>query len=1001
MACDCSDPAIQRFPLSIKKTTGAMATFSRQSDAFKAEIKEKIMLHCSKIITTSATLALLIGLTTCECAGQQKSRQVQSFDLGWRFCTGEITGAGRSEYNDSSWLNVDVPHDWSIEGLAQITMQAEDALEIPVVRGEWKFNKGDDALWKNPEFNDSAWQVVKLPATWEEHSNYTEDNVFGWFRRELTVPADLQGKDIYFNVGKIDDADETFFNGVKIGGLGQFPPHYTTAWDIIRRYKVPQSLIHYGGKNIIAVRVFDGVQGGGIYSDGTRITEGIFESTSPAGSGGGYINAGTGWYRKEFNLPPDIQGKHVFVEFDGVYMDSDVWLNGVHLGNRPYGYSSFQYEMTPYLKYGDEKNVLAVRVRVQQPSSRWYSGAGIYRHVRLTVTDPIHIAHWGTYVTTPEVSEKEAMVRVETKIQNQSGSAQQVMLETVVVDDHGRKVSRRSSTLTVKADSIGVFEQLFKVPKPKLWSLENPRLYRLESNVRTNDRIVDASVVPFGIRTFEFTIDRGFFLNGKHVAINGVCDHHDLGSLGAAVHKRAIERQLEILKSMGCNAIRTSHNPPDPELLNLCDRMGFLVMDEAFDEWKQSKTMNGYGRFFDEWSERDLTDMIHRDRNHPSIVLWSIGNEIPEQESADAYKMANRLADICHKEDPTRPVTSACNTVDDAVTNGFTKPLDVVGINYQLPAYQKYRGKAKLIASETSSAVSTRGEYNLVQAGDSLKIEKELNNQCTSYDIIAPNWGNTAESTLKAVKNAPWVAGEFVWTGFDYIGEPTPFPWPSASSYFGIVDLCGFPKDRYYLYQSQWTNKPMVHILPHWNWQGFEGKEIPVWCYSNCESVELFLNGKSLGEKKFSDTKDLHLVWVVPYAAGTVKAVSKNNGKIVCSDEVQTAGAPAKVVLTADHTEINADGDDLSNIEIEIVDKDGRVCPNADNLVRFRIEGTGIIDGVGNGNPVSHENFKASERKAFHGLCLAVIQSKRERGTIHLSAESEGLQAAEVSIHTK
>jgi beta-galactosidase len=959
------------------------------------------MVNLNQIKITCLFIASLIAVLINGCAGSEETRQIQPFDLDWRFYAGEIKGAETPVYSDSLWLKVNVPHDWSIEGLAHSGAKAEDGMELSVVKGEWKFNKGDDTLWKNPDFSDGSWQAVKLPGTWEEQSNYTEDNVIGWFRRELTIPADLRGKDIVINMGKIDDADETYFNGVKVGGLGHFPPNYTTAWDIIRRYKIPSDIIHYGGKNSIAVRVFDGIQGGGIYNDGTKVTEGIFESTSPAGSGGGYINAGTGWYRKELSLPVTVQGKRVFIEFDGVYMNSDVWLNGVHLGNRPYGYSSFQYELTPHLKFGGEKNVLAVRADVQQPCSRWYSGAGIYRHMRLAVTDPVHIAQWGTYVTTPVVSENEATVRVETKIQNQSTSAQEITLETVLVNDNGSEVINSSSVATVKMDSVGVFEQFLKVPKPKLWSLENPGLYRVESKVRTNGRTVDVSVTTFGIRTFEFTIDKGFFLNGKHVAIKGVCLHHDLGSLGAAVNKRAIERQLEIMKSMGCNAVRTSHNPPAPELLDLCDRMGFLVMDEAFDEWKQSKTMNGYGRFFDEWSERDLTDMIYRDRNHPSIILWSIGNEISEQGSIDAYAMSKRLTDICHKEGPTRPVTSACNSPEEAVKSGFAKPLDVVGINYQLPVYQTLHGKVTLIASETASAISTRGEYNLVQDGDSLKIVKELNNQCTSYDIIAPNWGNTAESTLKAVKDAPWIAGEFVWTGFDYIGEPTPFPWPSASSYFGIVDLCGFPKDRYYLYQSQWTEKPMVHIFPHWNWQGFEGKEVPIWCYSNCESVELFLNGKSFGEKKFSNTKDLHVSWNVPYAPGTLKVVAKNNGKIVCIDEVQTAGAPVKIVLLPDRNEINADGDDLSNIKIEIVDQDGRVCPNADNLVKFKIEGAGIIAVAGNGNPVSHEDFKASERKAFHGLCLAIIQSKRERGTIRLTAESEGLQAAEVLIRTK
>jgi beta-galactosidase len=959
------------------------------------------MLNFRQLLIAGLVVASLSATLTGGSTDAGETRQIRSFDLDWRFYAGETDGAEKPEYDDSSWHTVDVPHDWSIEGLAYSETKVEDAPVLNVVEGEWKFRKGDDANWKEPGFDDGSWQTVKLPSVWEEHSDYTQDSVYGWFRRELTVPADLHEKDVLITVGKIDDVDETYFNGVKVGGLGQFPPDYLTAWDVFRHYKVPHEIIHYGGRNNIAVRVYDAQGGGGIYHTGVKVTEGLFNSTCPGGSGAGYVNAGTGWYRKTFELPESIQGRRVFIEFDGVYMDSDVWLNGRHLGNRPYGYSSFQYELTPHLGFGDEKNVLAVRVKVQQPCSRWYSGAGIYRHVRLTVTDPVHIAQWGTYITTPEVSENEARIRVETKIRNQSASAQQIVLETVIVDGDGHEVVKNSANQTVGADSVNVLEQFLKVPKPKLWSLENPRLYRVESKLSVNGRIADACATPFGIRTFEFTIDKGFFLNGRHVDIRGVCLHHDQGCLGAAVRTRAIERQLEIMKSMGCNAIRTSHNPPAPELLELCDRMGFLVMDEAFDEWKRAKTSYGYGRFFDEWSERDLTDMIHRDRNHPSIILWSIGNEISEQGSANAYEMSKRLADICHREDPTRPVTSACNSPAAAVKSGFSKPLDVFGINYQMPFYRTLEGKTKLIASETASAVSTRGEYNLVQNSGKPKIRKELHNQCTSYDMDVPGWGSIAESTLKAVKNAPWVAGEFVWTGFDYIGEPTPFDWPSVSSYFGIVDLCGFTKDRYYIYQSQWMDKPMVHLLPHWNWPGFEGQEIPVWCYSNCESVELFLNGKSIGEKNFSDTRDLHLEWKVLYAPGTLKAIAKNNGNAICVDEVQTAGAPAKIVLTPDQTEISADGADLSYVKVEIVDQEGFVCPNADNLVKFTIKGEGAIVGVGNGNPVSHEYFKAGERKAFHGLCLAVVQSKREQGVVRLSAESEGLQAAEVSIQVK
>jgi beta-galactosidase len=949
-----------------------------------------------------SSIVLLAAVLSAKFYGTSDSpRTSLLFTKGWHFKFGDIKDGQNPSLDDSNWRLLNLPHDWSIEGHFQSQTNDKDLPEFHVVKGEWKFKEGDNMLWKNPDLNANSWQTVELPSTWEKSSNYTKDYVYGWYRRELTVPADLKGKDIFINVGKIDDADETYFNGVKVGGMGSFPPNYTTAWDQLRYYKVPHEIIHYGGKNIISVRVFDGIMSGGIYDEGEKVIEGPFESTSPGGSGAGYLDGGIGWYRKEFKLPEDIKDKRVFIEFDGVYMNSDVWINGVHLGNRPYGYSSFQYELTKHLKFNGEKNVLAVRVDVQQPCSRWYSGAGIYRNVRLTITNPVHIAHWGTYVTTPVVSEKETTVSIETNIRNQSTSSHQVTLETIVVDELGNKIGGSSSTQKVEIDSNGIFKQVIKIPKPKLWSLEKPILYRIESKVNVNGNVVDTYTTPFGIRTFKFTTDKGFFLNGRHVEIKGVCLHHDLGSLGAAVNKRAIERELEILKSMGCNAIRTSHNPPAPELLDLCDRMGLLVMDEAFDEWKRDKTKYGYGRFFDKWSKRDLTDMILRDRNHPSIILWSIGNEIPEQDNANAYEMSKRLVDICHREDPTRPVTSACNTPEAAVKSGFSKPLDVLGINYNTAFYDSLKGKVKLFGSETASTVSTRGEYNLIQDGDSLKIVKELNNQCSSYDIDAPGWGNVAEASLKAVKNAPWIAGEFVWTGFDYIGEPTPFSWPSVSSYFGIVDLCGFPKDRYYLYQSQWTNKPMVHILPHWNWKGFEGQKIPVWCYSNCESVELFLNGKSLGEKKFSDTKNLHLVWNVPYTPGTLKAVAKNNGKIVCTDEIQTAGPPAKIILIPDRKEINADGKDLSYVKVKVVDNEGRICPNADNLVTFKIKGEGIIAGVGNGNPISHEYFKANERKAFHGLALVIIQSRDKAGIIKLKAISDGLKDYEVTVNMK
>jgi beta-galactosidase len=474
---------------------------------------------------------------------------------------------------------------------------------------------------------------------------------------------------------------------------------------------------------------------------------------------------------------------------------------------------------------------------------------------------------------------------------------------------------------------------------------------------------------------------------------------------------------------MGCNAIRTSHNPPAPKLLELCDRMGFLVMDEAFDEWKKNKTKLGYGRFFDEWSEPDLVSMIHRDRNHPSVILWSIGNEIKEQGDANGGEMAKRLADICRREDPSRPVTSACSNPNGAAKSGYADALDVFGINYNLGAYNTYHGKYKLVASESSSDVSSRGEYNLREKDGALAIEAKLNNQVTSYDIFHPGWAIIAEKQLKVLADAPWVAGEFVWTGFDYIGEPTPFPLPAVSSYFGIVDLCGFPKDRYYLYQSQWSEKPTVHILPHWNWQQFTGKKIPVWCYSNADTVELFLNGKSLGEKRVADSpiqkflidehkeKDgtmkpveqetgwYHLAWDVQWQPGTLKAVAKRGGKIIATDEVVTAGKPAKLALSVDRRKINADGQDLAYVTVKVLDANNHVCPDANNLVKFEWSGPGKIAGVGNGDATCHEDFQASQRSASHGLCLAVLQSLRNKpGALHLKATAEGLKSDEKEI---
>ncbi len=727
--------------------------------------------------------------------------------------------------------------------------------------------------------------------------------------------------------------------------------------------------------------------------------EGPFDRKSPGGTSAGALNGGIGWYRKTFEHPAGGGSKRVGVCFDGVYMDCEVWLNGISLGKQPYGYSGFQFDLTESLKPAG--NVLAVRVNVEQPCSRWYSGAGIYRHVRLVITEPVHVAPWGTYVTTPEVLDTAATVGVRTEVCNDGADEVKASLTTAILDADGKRVVEQQTQETLAAGTRHEFNQSLKVSNPQRWSTENPSIYQVVSEVRVGGRVVDRLATPLGIRTIAFTADNGFLLNGKRVQIKGVNQHHDLGCLGAAVHRRGIERQLEILKAMGCNAIRTSHNPPAPELLDLCDRMGLLVMDEIFDEWiiPKSGIKFGYKRFFDEWSERDLVGMIRRDRNHPCVILWSIGNEIKEQAAPQGGAMARRLVDICHREDPTRPVTSGVNKMNQAISNGFAPALDVVGMNYFTDEYQRQRGKV-LVASETASALSSRGEYGLeIKPDGKVNINMRPNNQCVSYDLDRPNWGLTAEASLLAVKSAPWVAGEFVWTGFDYLGEPTPYGWPSRSSYFGIIDLAGFPKDRYYLYQSQWTDKPVVHLLPHWNWPGFEGREIPVWCFTNADSVELFLNGKSLGGRDFKDGKSLHLEWMVPYEAGVLKAVGKKNGQSIMA-EVRTAGEPAKLVVLPDRQRIAADGQDLSYVEVRVVDKDGNLCPNADNLIGFELAGPAVIAGVDNGDPTNHEPFQATRHKAFHGLCLAVIRSTRTPGEIRLSATTPGLLSQPVAITT-
>lgn len=767
--------------------------------------------------------------------------------------------------------------------------------------------------------------------------------------------------------------------------------------------------------------------------------EGEFSRDNPSGTGGGALPGGVGWYRKTFTADKADQGKRLRIDFDGAYMNSTVYINGHELGTRPYGYISFSYDLTPYIKWGEE-NVVAVRVdNAEQPNSRWYSGCGIYRNVWLTKMNPVHVAQWGTYVTADEVSKNSARLTVRTTLENEQATDAPLELLSQLIDENGKVIGNASTRLTVEQGKQLEAAQEIHVENPELWSVDRPYLYTIKTEVLVDGEPVDTYRTPFGIRSFRFDAQKGFILNGEQVKINGVCMHHDLGCLGAAVNTRAIERQLEILKEMGCNGIRCAHNPPAPELLDLCDRMGFIVMDETFDMWRKKKTRHDYSRYFNEWHERDLTDLIVRDRNHPSIFMWSIGNEVLEQwtdAKADTLSLeeanlvlnfgrspdmlakegemsvnsllTKKLADMVRSLDSTRPVTAGCNEPNPNNHLFRSGALDIIGFNYHDDWFagvpENFPGKP-FIVTESVSGLMTRGYYRMPSDSMFIWPERwdkpfhEASFSCSSYDNCHVPWGNRHEGTMRHVKNNDFISGQYVWTGFDYIGEPTPYGWPARSSYFGIIDLAGFPKDVYYMYQSEWRpDKAVLHLFPHWNWT--PGQDIDLWAYyNNADEVELFVNGQSQGVRS-KGKDDFHVMWRVKFEPGVVKAISRKEGKVVAEQEIRTAGEPAQIRLTPDRSTIQADGKDLSFVTVEIVDKDGNLCPNAENDVTFAVEGAGFIAGVDNGSPISMEKFKDNHRKAFYGKCLVVVQNNGADGNIKLTATAEGLGKTVQGIKT-
>ena len=731
--------------------------------------------------------------------------------------------------------------------------------------------------------------------------------------------------------------------------------------------------------------------------------EGDFYAGNPSGAGGGALPGGVGWYRKHFTLgdcETQMSQSRFFLEFDGVYMNSTVYVNGQEVGFRPYGYSSFEYDITPYVREGE--NVVAVRVdNSDQPNSRWYSGCGIYRHVWLTTTNLIHVKHWGVHV---ETNAKTGQVKVDVDTEG-TGHYQ---VRNTVFDATGKEVG-------------------MKVKKPHLWSVDEPYIYKVRTQLIVDGKVVDEVETTTGFRDFKFDPQTGFWLNGKNFKLNGVCEHHDFGCLGAALNEDALHRKLSKLKAMGVNSIRSSHNPPAPELLNMCDTMGLIVMDESFDMWRRKKTQNDYARFFDEWHERDLSDLVLRDRNHPSILMWSIGNEVLEQWSSaeadtltleqanlilnaghDASTLAKdgelsvqslltqHLAEIVKRYDTSRPITAGCN--EPSPNNHLFKSgaIDIIGFNYHhqwVPGVpENFPGKP-FVFSESVSALQTRGYY--MMPSDSIyTAPKEWwlpytdpSFMCSAYDNMHASWSSTHEETWDVVKHTPYVGGQFIWTGFDYIGEPTPYGFPARSSYFGIIDLAGFPKDSYYMYQSEWTDETVLHLFPHWNW--LPGQTIDLWAYYNhADEVELFINGKSQGVRQKSDSHQYHVMWRVQFEPGEVKAVSRKDGKVVKEQVIKTAGAPDHIRLTTDYK-----GKNTTFVAVEVVDKDGNLCPLAEDQIFFSVSGNAKIIGTDNGCQTSMESFVAPQRKAFFGKCLVVVKGKGS-----LKAQAVNLRDAVITL---
>ncbi len=921
------------------------------------------------------------------------------FNDGWRFHRGEAPGAHKPSHDDSAWRRVDLPHDWSIEDIPAGGRK-------PFLRyqsGTWKFRKGDQAAWKDPRLDDSAWQEILAPADWREHSKYRKKNAWGWYRRELELPRELEGKDFILDLGLIGEVSQAFLNGRSLGKTGSFPPAYKAPdwWNPLARYPVKAAWLKKDGPNVIALRVFSKMgtplyhcalgRGGMLAESFLGDPSGPFDAQSVSSWATGYAVGGRGWYRKAFKVPKSWKGRRLELVFDGVYMDSRVWFNGALVAAQPYGYSSFRAELkNPRWGAG---NVVSVQVRNDAFNSRWYSGSGIYRHVRLVAAAPLRIAHRGLSITTPQVHAAQATVQVAADIL--APGAAQVLVKATAFGPDGRRVAAASAEALIRGR--GRVEQSLRVEQPALWSPEEPKLHSLLVQVYHGGRLVDAWSGHFGIRSIAFSAGSGFLLNGRKTLLKGGCVHHDQGILGASAFDASEERKVRLMKENGFNAIRTSHNPPSSAFLDACDRLGMLVIDESFDMWQGKTNTHDYHRHHARWWKRDIAAMILRDRNHPSVLMWSTGNEIAQKQKKSVQLLSRLQAAYVRRLDPSRPVTEALSGNDKEWPglDEYAKSHEVCGYNYMQRWYVRDHGRAPervMYQSESSS--------------------QEIFESCM------------------AMQELPYVIGDFVWTGYDYIGEASigwySFNWEKGENrlwtlaYCGDLDLLGHPRAQNLYRRTLWQSGPRVSAVvhspfptfgprklgnwgyqdahAHWTWPGWEGRKLKVDLYTRCDKVVLLLNGRRIGSRKVGRGTKFMASFQVPYKPGALTALAYEGGRLAARCRLDTAGEPAALRLRPERPSLKSGGQDLAFIQAEVVDAKGRRVPHATHRLRVEVAGAGSLAGFGSANPLNIESFQDSSHPAFEGRALLAIRSLKSRGAVAVTARAPGLKPARLAL---